>query len=47
MATIAAEAAGSGWGIGIDSLDSMAAAAEGEGMACREHCAQAGHWEVV
>ena len=47
MATTAAEAAGSGLGMGIDSLGSMAAAAEDEGKACREHCAQVAHWEVV
>ena len=45
--TIAAEAAGNGWGIDIDSLGSTAAAAEDEGKARREHCAQVGHWEGV
>ncbi len=41
------EAAGSGRGIDIGSLGSMTAAAEDEGMARREHCAPAGHWEGV
>lgn len=44
---IAGEAAGSGQGIDTDSLDSMAAAAEDEGKARREHCAQVDHWEEV
>ena len=45
--SIAVEAAGSVQGIDIDSLGSMAAAAEDEGKARREHYAQVGHWEVV
>lgn len=46
-ASIAAEAAGNGQGIDIDSLGSMAAAAEDEGKGRREHCAQVGHWKEV
>ena len=46
-ASIAAEAAGNGRDIDIDSLGSTAAAAEDEGKARREHCAQVGHWEGV
>lgn len=46
-ASIAAEAAGSGRGIDIDNLGSMAAAAEDEGKTRRKHCAQVGRWEKV
>ena len=45
--SIAAEAAGNGRGIDIDSLGSTAAAAEDEGKACREYCAHVCHWEEV
>ena len=46
-ATIAGEAAGSGQGTGIDSLDSTAIAVKDEGTARRGHGAQVGHWEEV
>ena len=46
-APTAAEVAGSGQGIDIDNLGNTAAAAEDEGKARREHCAQFGHWEEV
>ena len=45
--TIAAEAADNGQGTDIDNLGNMAAAAEEEGKARREHCAQVGRWEGV
>ena len=43
----AVEAADNGQGTDIDSLGSMAAAAEDEGKARREHCAQVYHWGEV
>lgn len=46
-ASIAAEIAGNGQGIDIDTLGSTAAAAEDEGKARRERCAQLGHWKEV
>lgn len=45
--SIVAEAAGSGQGMDIDNLGSMAAAAEDEAKTRREHYAQVGHWEEV
>lgn len=43
--TTAGEAAGNGLGIDIDSLGSMAPAAEDEGKTRRENYAQVGHCE--
>ena len=45
--TMVAEAFGNGQDIDIDNLENMAAAAEDEGKARMEHCAQVGHWGGV